>query len=52
LNTLLDNGGFLTDSSKASWKAVLFHNGNKFPCIPVAHAVHMKEVYEKLHGLP
>jgi len=49
MNILL--GTLLTDSSKISWKAVLFHNGNKFPCIPVAHAVHMKKVYENLHVL-
>jgi hypothetical protein len=42
---------FFTDSSKVRWKAVLLHNGNKFPSIPVAHAVHMKETYENLHGL-
>jgi hypothetical protein len=32
-----------TDSSKVSWKAVLLHNGNKYPAIPLAHAAHMKE---------
>jgi hypothetical protein len=42
---------FFTDSSKVSWKAVLLHNGNKFPSIPVGHAVHMEEAYENLHGL-
>ena len=27
---------------------VLLHNGNKFPSVPLAHAVHMKEIYENL----
>ena len=35
------------DSSKLSLKAVLLHNGNQHPSIPVGHAVHMKESYEK-----
>jgi hypothetical protein len=39
-----------TDSSKFRLKAVLHHNGNKFPSIPLAHAVHMKETYENLQG--
>ena len=39
------------DSSKLSLKVVLFHNGNKFPSVPLAHAANMKENYEnmKLH---
>jgi len=36
------------DSSKLSLKAVLLHNGNPHPSIPVGHAVHMKETYENL----
>jgi hypothetical protein len=32
-----------TDSSKFSLKAILLHNGNKYPSIPLFHAVHMKE---------
>jgi len=31
------------DSSKLSLKAVLLHNGNRLPSIPVGHAVHIKE---------
>ncbi|GBN73136.1 hypothetical protein AVEN_9661-1 [Araneus ventricosus] len=31
------------DSSKVSLKAVLQHNGNKHPSIPVGYAVRMKE---------
>ena len=38
-------------SSKVSLKAVLLHSGNKFPCIPLAHAVYMKEMYENLQVL-
>ncbi|UYV81646.1 hypothetical protein LAZ67_20001789 [Cordylochernes scorpioides] len=34
------------DSSKISMKAVLLHNGNKFPSVPIAHASNMKETYE------
>ena len=33
------------DSSTRSLKAVLLHNGNRFPSIPVAHSVHLKEDY-------
>ena len=39
------------DSSKLSLKAVLLHNGNSLPSIPVAHAVHMKETYDNLKQL-
>jgi hypothetical protein len=31
------------DSSKVSLKAVLLHNGNKYPSVPLDHAVNMKE---------
>lgn len=34
------------DSSTKSLKAVLLHNGNKFPSLPIAHSVHLKENYE------
>src|SRR5277367_1025771 len=36
------------DSSKASLKAVLLHNGTEKPSIPVAHAVNMKENFESM----
>lgn len=36
------------DSSKISLKAVLLHNGNKYPSVPVAHATNMKETYENM----
>ena len=32
-------------------KAVLLQKGNKFPSIPLVHAVHMKETYENLQVL-
>ncbi|UYV61962.1 hypothetical protein LAZ67_1007178 [Cordylochernes scorpioides] len=36
------------DSSKISLKAVLLHNGNKFPSVPIAHTSNMKETYENM----
>jgi hypothetical protein len=39
------------DSSNVSLKAVLLHNGNNFPAIPLAHARHMKVTYENLQVL-
>lgn len=36
------------DSSKRSLKVVLLHNGNKLPCIPIGHSVHLKEEYGNL----
>ena len=39
------------DSSTRSLKAVLLRNGNKFPSIPVAHSVQMKEDYETVKKL-
>ena len=40
-----------TDSSKLSLKAVLLHNGNNPPSIPVGHSVHNKELYENRNFL-
>ena len=37
------------DSSKLGLKAVLLHQGNKKPSIPVAHAVNMKESYVSIY---
>ena len=37
-----------TDSSKVGLKAVLLHNGNELPSIPLAHAVHMTEMSENI----
>ena len=42
---------FFIDSSKTSLKAVLLHNGNVLPSIPVGHAVHMKETYDNMKQL-
>lgn len=39
------------DSSKESLKAVLLHNSNQKPSIPIAHAVNMKETYETMTKL-
>jgi len=36
------------DSSKVSLKVVLFHNGNRFLSVPLAHATNMKEIYESM----
>ena len=36
------------DSSKMSLKAVLLHNGNTLPSIPVGYSVHNKESYENM----
>jgi hypothetical protein len=38
-----DQWQLLIDSSKVSLKVVLFHNGNRFPSVPLAHATNMKE---------
>ena len=43
-----DEWRLFIDSSKASLKAVLLHNGNIRPSIPVAHAVQLKESYETI----
>ena len=39
------------DLSKVSLKAVLLHNGNKYPSVPVAHATEMKESYDNMKSL-
>ena len=36
------------DSSKRSLKAVLLHNGNVKPSVPIAHSVQLKESYESI----
>jgi len=38
----------LIDLSKLSLKAVLLHNGNTLPSVPVGHSVHNKESYENM----
>lgn len=39
------------DSSSRSLKAVLLHNGNNNPSIPMAHSVHLKEDYTSVKML-
>jgi hypothetical protein len=39
------------DSSKLSLKAVILHNGNEKPSIPLAFAAHMKESYDNMKFL-
>jgi len=39
------------DASKTSLKAVLLHNGNKLPSIPVAHAPSTKEMYTTMNSI-
>ena len=43
-----DEWRLFIDSSKVSLKAVLLHNGNKLPSIPLAHAAGMKETYNNM----
>jgi hypothetical protein len=38
------------DSSKVSLKVVLLNNGNQFPSIPLARAVHVKKKKKKHAG--
>jgi hypothetical protein len=40
-----DQWQLFIDSSKVSLKVVLFHNGNRFPSVPLAHGTNMNEVY-------
>jgi hypothetical protein len=39
------------DSSNRSLKAVLLHNGNRLPSLPLAHSVHLKEDYNNVKTL-
>lgn len=43
-----DQWRLFIDSGKSTLKAVLLHNGNEKPSVPVAHAVGMKETYESM----
>ena len=43
-----DEWRLFIDSRKATLKTVLLHNGNTHPCIPVAHAVQLKNTYETM----
>lgn len=46
-----DEWRLFIDSSQLSLKAVLLHNGNILPSIPIGHAVHMKETYSNMKQL-
>jgi hypothetical protein len=39
------------DASKTSLKAVLLHNGNKLPSIPVTYAPSTKETYSTMNNI-
>jgi len=41
----------LIDSFELNLKAVLLHNGNTQPSIPVGHTMHTKESYENMEIL-
>ena len=51
-----DDWRLFLDSSKRSLKCVLFHNGNKYACIPIGHSTKLKEenqnMKQVLHKLP
>lgn len=46
-----DQWRLFIDSSTKSLKAVLLHNGNQHPSIPVGHSVHLKEDYNNVKTL-
>lgn len=61
ISTLFDKFGIVfdtqewrlfIDASKHSIKAVLLHNDNKFPSVPVAYSVTMRETYQNLKEIP
>jgi hypothetical protein len=39
------------DSTKVSLEGVLLDNGNKYPSVPLSHAVIMEETYENIKHL-
>ena len=39
------------DSSSKSLKAVLLHNGNIYPSIPIGHSIHLNETYDNVKCL-
>jgi hypothetical protein len=43
-----DQWRLFIDSSKVSYKVILFQNGNRFPSVPLAHAANTKESYESM----
>ncbi len=40
-----DEWRLFVDSSSKRLKAILLHNGNKYPSLPLAHSVHLMEDY-------
>lgn len=48
INHISDQWRLFIDASKLSLKAVLLHNGNQLPSIPIGYSVHMKESYDSL----
>ena len=48
---LCDDWRLFIDASVLSLKAVLLHNTNKFPSIPIGYSVHKKESYDTLKFL-
>ena len=46
-----DEWRLFIDASKFSLEAVLLHNGNTVPCIPVAHAFGIKESDDSMKQL-
>ena len=45
------NWRLFVDSSTRNVKAVLLHNGYKYPSIPITHSVHLKEDYKNVKHL-
>ena len=43
-----DDWSLFIDSSKASLKVVLLHNGNKYAPLPICHSTKMKEEYDSI----
>lgn len=39
------------DGSKTSLKAVLLHNGNQYPSVPIAYSTVLKETYENMESI-
>ena len=48
---LTEDWRLFIDSSKVSLTGKLLHNGNRYPSIPIAHAIHMKETYGNMQNL-
>jgi hypothetical protein len=45
MNMTIQSGACSLTPGKVSLKAVLLHNGNKFPSVPLDHAANMTESY-------